>query len=73
MNNEKFTPEELQHLRTQMQRVGTHLPEDMTGLIWESYRKIAGNVGGQPCTCASSGGLWLAAVNAINNYLKENP
>jgi hypothetical protein len=73
MNNEKFTKEELEHLRIQMQRVGTHLPEDMTGLIWSSYGKIAGNVGGQPCTCASSGGLWLAAVNAINNYLKENP
>jgi len=69
----KFKEEEYEYLKEQMKRVGTHLPEDMTGLIWSSYRKIAGNVGGQPCTCSSSGGLWLAAVNAINNYIKENP
>lgn len=69
---DKFTSEELEHLREQMKRVGTHLPEDMTSLIWNSYRKIAGNVGGQPCTCASSGGLWAAAVNAINEYLKQH-
>ncbi len=69
---DKFTEEEFTHLKEQMKRVGSHLPDDMTNLVWNSYKKIAGNVGGQPCTCSSSGGLWAAAVNSINDYIKKN-
>lgn len=68
----KFKEEEYEYLKEQMKRVGTHLPEDLLSLIWNSYGKIAGNVGGQPCTCRSSGGLWLAAVTAIRDYIKQN-
>jgi hypothetical protein len=40
-------------------------------MIWTSYGKIAGNVGGQPCTCASSGGLWAGAIKTIRDYIKS--
>lgn len=67
---EKFTKEELEHLKSQMNRVGSHLPEDMAGLVWDSYNKINGRYEAMPCTCAKSASLWANAVNTIRDYLK---
>lgn len=72
MAQDKFTEEEYNHLKNQMTRVGTHLPHDMTGLVWGSYQKIANTREHQPCNCPSSGGLWMKAVGVINEYIKEN-
>lgn len=72
MAQDKFTEEQYQNLKEQMKRVGTHLPTDMTSLVWSSYEKIAGVREGQPCQCPSSAGLWIKAVNVVNDYIKEN-
>lgn len=68
----KFTEEELQHLREQMKRVGSHLPEDMAGLIWDSYNKITDRREQRPCSCGSSASLWANAVNTVRDYLNQN-
>ena len=69
---DKFTEEEYNELKANMERVKTHLPLDLTGYVWNSYRKIANTYEGQPCSCPSSAGLWIKATNTINDYIKEN-
>lgn len=69
---DKFTEEEYNNLKEQMKRVGTHLPEDIAGLVWRSYEIIAGVREGQPCSCPSSAGLWIKAVGVVNEYIKQN-
>jgi len=71
MIQDKFTEEEFHKLKYELSHISTHLPEHLTGMIWTSYGKIAGNVGGQPCTCASSGGLWAGAIKTIRDYIKS--
>lgn len=68
---DKFTEEEFQNLRIQLQRVNSHLPEDMAGLIWSSYTKIIGRYEAQPCTCGSSASLWANAVSVVRDYIKS--
>jgi hypothetical protein len=72
MAQDKFTEEEYQNLKEQMKRVGSHLPLDITSLIWRSYERIKGVREAQPCNCPSSGNLWIKAVNVVNEYIKDN-
>lgn len=69
MSENLFTDEEIQNLRNQMSRVGSHLPEDMAGLIWSSYTKIIGRFESQPCTCGKNGSIWGNAVQTVREYL----
>jgi len=71
MIQDKFTEEAYQKLKYEMEHISTHLPEHLTGLIWSSYVQITGQPEPQPCTCASSGGLWAGAVSTIRNYIKD--
>ena len=67
-----YTEEELKELKTTMSSMGGYLPKDLTGYIWDNYKRITNSKENQPCTCPSSGKLWQKAINAINTYLKEN-
>ena len=69
---DKFTEEEYLHLKIQMKRVGSHLPEDMAGLVWNSYLKITDTRESVPCTCGKNGSLWAKAVGVVNDYIKQN-
>lgn len=72
MAQDKFTEEEYEKLKLEVQNIKTHLPHHLTGYIWNAYSKIEGNVGPTPCNCPSSGNLWLAAVTSIRNYINQN-
>jgi len=66
-----FTKEEIQQMKETMDGIGSHLPTNLTGYIWETYKRISGNSKEpQPCTCKSSGRLWAKAVGTIRDYLK---
>jgi hypothetical protein len=67
----KFTEEEFIKLKDMMSGITTHLPDHLTGHIWAAYTKIKGQQEPQPCTCASSGGLWAGAVKTIRDYIKD--
>ena len=71
MKQDKFTEEQFEKLKYEMSHIGSHLPEHLTGLIWSSYVQIKGKPEPQPCTCASSGGLWAGAVQTIRDYIKS--
>lgn len=67
-----FTEEEFNEMKTIMEPIGSYLPDNLMSYVWNKYRIISGNVTeNQPCGCASAGGLWVKAVTAIRNYIKE--
>lgn len=68
----EYTKEELDELKEKMGSFTSMLPTNLTGYVWENYKKISGNITEpKPCMCKSSGGLWAKAVNTIREYLKN--
>ena len=67
-----YTNEEFLSLKGTLDTIGNYLPDDKVGYIWSNYQKIANTTEGQPCSCSSSAGLWIKAVNTVRNYIKEN-
>lgn len=67
-----YTNEEFSSLKQTLEAIGNYLPEDKAPYIWENYQKIQNTTEPRPCTCSSSGALWLKAVSVIRNYINEN-
>lgn len=65
-----FNNEEIQEIRNNLQRITTHIPNDLADWVWSTYKKLGGE-GNKPCTCPSSGKLWRGAIEAINGYMKQ--
>lgn len=66
-----FSTEEIEVMRENMSKIKTHIPENLTRWVWNTYRKINNSNEKQPCSCGSSANLWRKAVTTINNFLKE--
>ena len=67
-----LTEVEFNELKSVMATITTHIPEHQTGYIWDMYNKVDGNHGSRPCTCSSAAKYWKAAVDTLNNYIKQN-
>jgi hypothetical protein len=72
MENKLYTKEEWDILVQTLDEIGAYLPENKTGYIWSNFAKVAGNVGPQPCSCASSAGHWRRAIDTLREYVKTN-
>lgn len=62
---------ELNELKSVLNTITTHIPEHQAGYIWDMYNKIDGNHGARPCMCSSAGKYWKAAVDTLNEYIKN--
>ena len=58
-------------LKEKIKGVDAYLPDNMLNYVWNTYKSVTGSIENQPCGCASAGGLWLKAVNAIKDYIKR--
>lgn len=69
-----LTGDEFRQVKERLELITTHLPKDdyTLRLIWSSYVKVIGIPQPQPCSCGSSGGLWLTAVDTLRKYIREN-
>lgn len=67
-----YTHEEFSSLKQTLESIGNYIPDDKIGYIWSNYQKIANTTENQPCSCSSSAGLWIKAVNTIKEYIKQN-
>ena len=67
----KFSKEEIATMKQKMSSFTTHIPTNMTGYIWGTYRKIKGSRENQPCNCGSAARHWRKAVDTINSFLKS--
>lgn len=68
----EYTTEEITELKQKMASVGSYLPKELTGYVWNNYKKISGSKEPQPCNCPSSGNLWRKALTTINEFLTKN-
>ena len=67
----KFSKEEIATMKEKMSSFTTHIPTNMTGYIWGTYKKIKGSRENQPCSCGSAAKHWRKAVDTINLFLKS--
>lgn len=72
MEQRLYSYEELALLKDFITNLGLNLPEDRLTYVWENYKRITGSNENQPCSCQSSSGLWIKAVQAIRTYIQEN-
>jgi hypothetical protein len=73
--SEKYLPlteEEFKELEVVLNEIGAYLPENRMNYVWNTYRKV-NNIHNepQPCSCQSSAGLWVKAVNSLHAFVKE--
>lgn len=71
MENRDYTYEEIAELKEFITNLGMNLPEDKMSYVWGNYKRIAGVEEPQPCSCQSSSGLWIKAVDTIRNFIKD--
>jgi len=67
----KFSKEEIATMKERMSSFTTHIPNNLAGYIWNTYKKIKGSQEKQPCTCGSAAKHWRKAVDTINSFLKS--
>ena len=51
--------------------LGSYLPDDKAGYVWNNFNRLRGENEPQPCTCASSAAHWKRAVDYLYNWVKE--
>ncbi len=66
-----FNEEELTEMKEVMTSLGHYLPENRMSQIWNWYKTITNSNEPQPCSCKSSAGLWVKAVDVVRNYTTE--
>ena len=71
---DKFTEEEYQFIVDTLKGITTHIPKDDNFLnwLWASYMKVTERNEPRPCSCASSGGHWVKAVDTLRAYINQN-
>jgi hypothetical protein len=66
----EYTYEEIAELKDFITNLGMNLPEDKLTYVWSNYKRILNVEETQPCSCQSSSGLWIKAVDTIRNFIK---
>lgn len=70
----KYKPlnlEEFQELKIHLQSISNNLPTHLAGYMWAKCNAIRGERTAQPCTCQSSGGLWMACIDDLKKFVKD--
>jgi hypothetical protein len=67
----ELTEEQLKELKETLSGIGSHLPENKAGYIWNTFNHIRKENERQPCTCGSAGAHWKRAVDFLHDYIKN--
>lgn len=67
-----LTQKEFGELKDILAQTTTHLNPNYAGFIWALYTRVIATPQPQPCTCKSSGGLWMTAVDTLKRFVAEN-
>jgi hypothetical protein len=66
-----YTKEEFKELKSVIDSITTHIPNDRMGYIWNNHNKILKTTEGQPCSCGSAAGLWNRATQTIREFVRS--
>lgn len=62
---------ELQEIKEGLDKIGGWIPTEMTGWVWNNYKKLANSNENQPCNCGSAAGHWKRAVEFLREWVKQ--
>lgn len=71
MNYSPYTEAEYNELKTIVNNITTHIPNDKMVYIWNNYKKLTGSTEATPCSCGSAAGHWKRAVETIRNFISQ--
>jgi len=66
-----FSEEEYKNLSNELAGIGSNLPTHLASFFWPICNRLRREVTPQPCTCASSGGLWKACIDELKEFVKR--
>ena len=64
-----YTEAEYKELKSVMENILTHIPNDRMGWVWQNHNKISNSNEAQPCSCGSASAHWIRATNTIRNFI----
>ncbi len=66
-----YTEEEFKELKSVIDSITTHIPNDKMGYIWNNHNKILNTKEPTPCSCGSAAGLWNRATQTIREFVRS--
>jgi len=64
---------ELQEIKEGLDKIGTVIPSEMAGWVWNNYKKLANSNESQPCStgCGGAGAHWTRAIVFLREWVKQ--
>jgi hypothetical protein len=66
-----YTKDEFKELKSVIDSITTHIPNDRMGYIWNNHNKILKTNEGQPCQCGSASSHWNRATQTIREFVRS--
>ncbi len=66
-----YTEVEFNELKTIVDGITTHIPNDKMGFVWNNFKKITGSTEPTPCSCGSAAGHWRRAVDGLRDFVNK--
>jgi hypothetical protein len=66
-----YTQMEFNELKTILESITTHIPNDKMGWVWSNYLKVTNTREPQPCSCGSAAGHWRRAVDGLRDFVNK--
>jgi len=71
MSDDLLSEQEFDRLVTELESIGSFLPENKMPFLWDMANKIRKDNQPRPCACPSSAKLWSRAITELRDYTKR--
>ena len=66
-----YTEDEYKELKTVMDTITSHIPNDRMDWIWNNHNRIMKINEPKPCSCGSAAAHWKRATETIRNFISN--
>lgn len=66
-----YTEEEFKELKSVIDNITTHIPNDRMQFIWNNHNKINKTNIPTPCSCGSAAANWIRATETIRGFVRD--
>lgn len=67
----ELNKQEFNELKQLVDSITTRIPHEKAGYIWNMFNRLRKENEPQPCTCKSSVGHWVRAIDFLRNYVNQ--
>ena len=74
VNDNRFLPyttEEFKELKSVIDSITTHIPNDRMQYVWNNHNKILKTSEPTPCSCGSASSHWNRATQTIREFVRS--